>query len=142
MSDTTVQIIPMLAYEDGIAAMDWLCKAFGFLEKTRMLDDDGRLAHGELALGNGVIMLASPSKEYQSPRNHRRVCEVAATWYKVPYIMNGVLVYVDDVEKHYQRAKAFGATILSDIETGGPGSRYRVEDLEGQRWMFMQKELT
>jgi hypothetical protein len=32
-----------------------------------------------------------------------------------------------------------GAVILSGLEAGGPGLRYRVEDFEGQRWMFMQK---
>ena len=137
MSNKT-QIIPMLAYEDGVAAMDWLCKAFGFSEKTKMLDDTGRLVHGEITFGNGIIMLASPTEDYQSPGHHRQVCEVANKWSQVPYIMNGVLVYVDDVENHYQRAKKYGAVILSAIETGGPGSRYRVEDLEGQRWMFMQ----
>jgi len=139
MSDSSTQIIPMLAYEDGVAAMDWLCKVFGFSEKNKMLDDKGRLAHGELTLGNGIIMLASPTVDYQSPKHHRQVCEAAAKWYQIPYIINGILVYVDDVEKHYQKAKEYGATILSDIETGGPGSRYRVEDLEGQRWMFMQR---
>ena len=139
MSDTNPQIIPMLAYEDGVAAMDWLCKAFGFSERTRMLDEKGKLAHGELALGNGIIMLSSPTPDYQSPKHHRRECNAAAKWYQVPYIINGVLVLVDDVEKHYQTAKDFGATILSDLETGGPGTRYRAEDPEGQRWMFIQK---
>ena len=139
MSDNNTQIIPMLAYEDGLAAMDWLCEVFGFSESSRMLDDKGRLAHGELTLGNGIVMLSSPTPYYQSPRHHRQVCEKAAKWYKVPYIINGILVLVDDIEKHYQHSKECGATILSDIETGGPGSRYRVEDLEGQRWMFMQK---
>ena len=129
----------MLAYEDGVAAMDWLCKAFGFSETNRMLDDKGRLAHGELTLGSGIIMLASPTEEYQSPKHHRQVCEFAAEWYQVPYIINGILVYVDDIEKHYQRAKECGAIFLSEIEIGGPGPRYRVEDLEGQRWMFMQE---
>ena len=139
MSNTT-EIIPMLAYEDGIAAMDWLCKAFGFAERARMLDEKGRLAHGELVLGNGVIMLSSPTPDYQSPKRHRRECASAAKWYQVPYVINGLLVLVDDVEKHYQTAKDFGATILSGIETGGPGTRYRAEDLEGQRWMFMKKD--
>jgi uncharacterized glyoxalase superfamily protein PhnB len=133
------QIIPMLAYENGAAAMDWLCKAFGFTEKIRMLDDKGRLAHGELVLGDDIIMLAAPTEDYQSPKRHRQTCETAAKWYSIPYIINGVLVLVDDVETHYRRAKEHGATILSNIETGGPGIRYRVEDLEGQRWMFMQK---
>jgi uncharacterized glyoxalase superfamily protein PhnB len=139
MSDTNPTIIPMLSYENGVAAMDWLCKAFGFSEKARMLDDNGRLAHGELVSGDSIIMLATPTPDYQNPKHHRQVCEAAAKWYQVPYIINGLLVYVDDVQKHYQRAKKYGAIILSEIETGGPGTRYRAEDLEGQRWMFMQR---
>ena len=62
-----------------------------------------------------------------------------AKWYSVPYVINGTLVYVDDVENHFKTAKENGAGILSEIESGGLGKRYRVEDLEGQRWMFMQK---
>lgn len=139
MSDTNHQIIPMLAYEDGVAAMDWLCKVFGFTEKTRWLDDTGRLSHGEITFGDGIIMLASPTPDYQSPKHHRQHCEDAAKWYRVPYIINGVMVCVDDVEKHFQKAKENGATILSGLESGGPGLRYRAEDLEGQRWMFIQK---
>lgn len=140
MSDNSIQIIPMLAYEDGVAAMDWLRKVFGFTERSRMLDDKGRLTHGELMLGNSMIMLSTPTPDYQSPKHHRQVCEAAAKWYKVPYIINGILVLVDDLEKHYERAKEQGATILTDIETDGPGPRYRAEDLEGHRWMFMEKD--
>ena len=133
------QIIPILSYEDGITAIEWLCKVFGFSEKTRMLDETGRLAHGEITLGDGIIMLACPTPDYQSPKHHRTVCDESAKWYSVPYIINGVLVYVDDVKTHYQKAKESGATILTELEEGGPGARYRAEDLEGQRWMFMQK---
>jgi uncharacterized glyoxalase superfamily protein PhnB len=43
------------------------------------------------------------------------------------------------VDAHFRRAREAGATILSEIETGGPGKRYRAEDLEGHRWMFMQR---
>ncbi len=140
MSTNDARIIPMLAYEDGVAAMDWLCKAFGFTEKMKMLDESGRLAHGEIALANASVMLAAPSENYQSPKHHRQVCKEAAKWYASPYIINGVLVLVDDIEAHYKNAKACGAHILSEIETGGPGARYRAEDPEGQRWMFMQKD--
>ena len=133
------QIIPMLAYENGVEAMDWLCKVFGFTEKTKWLDDNGRLSHGEITMGESMVMLAEPSPDYQSPKHHREVCKAAAKWHEVPYIINGVLVYVDDIESHFKAAKAGGATILSEIETGGPGTRYRAEDLAGQRWMFMQK---
>jgi uncharacterized glyoxalase superfamily protein PhnB len=57
----------------------------------------------------------------------------------VPYIIDGVLVYVDDIDAHFERAKAAGAAILSPVEQGQEGKRYRAEDLEGHRWMFMQR---
>jgi len=138
MTQQLQRIIPMLAYEDGVKAITWLCEVFGFTEKTRWLDDNGQLAHGEIEMGGAVVMLAQPSPNYQSPAHHRVVCPAAAAWSETPYIINGVLVYVDDVEAHFATAKARGATILSGLEYGGPGTRYRAEDLEGQRWMFMQ----
>ena len=139
MSDQNQQIIPMLSYEDGVAAMDWLCRVFGFSEKARMLDENGILIHGEITMGDGIVMLASPTPDYQSPKHHREICKDTAQYYKVPYIINGILVQVDDVEKHYELAKENGAVILSPLEGGGPGLRYRAEDLEGHRWMFIQK---
>ena len=35
--------------------------------------------------------------------------------------------------------KSASAAILSEPEDGGPGRLYRVEDLEGHRWMFLQR---
>jgi len=133
------QIIPMLSYEKGAEAIDWLCDTFGFEEREKWLDDNGRLTHGEIAMGNSIIMLATPTPHYQSPAHNREIYEGIAAAYTSPYIINGVLVYVDDIENHFKNAKAKGAVILSEIETGGPGTRYRAEDLEGQRWMFMQR---
>jgi uncharacterized glyoxalase superfamily protein PhnB len=132
-------VIPMIAYENGPAAMDWLSRAFGFREKTRMTAPDGRLSHGEMDTGGGMIMLATPSPHYHGPKRHREECEPARQWSEVPYIIDGVLVYVDDVTAHFERAKAAGATILSAPEEASEGKRYRAEDLEGHRWMFMQR---
>ena len=129
----------MIAYEDGPSAMDWLSSAFGFKERVRMLDTSGRLSHGEMEAGQGVIMLATPTPEYQGPRRHRASCQAAQRWSTVPYIVDGVLVYVDDVNAHYEQAKQRGATIISEPEADTYGRRYRAEDLEGHRWMFMQR---
>jgi len=132
-------VIPMIAYEDGPKAMDWLSSTFGFRERARLLGQDGRLSHGEMQAGEGVIMLASPTPDYQAPRHHRDGCESAKKWSAVPYIVDGVLVYVDDVNAHYQRARQKGATILSEPEADDYGRRYRAEDIEGHRWMFMER---
>lgn len=139
MADNYPGVIPMLAYEDGPAALDWLSRAFGFRERARMLDDTGRLSHGEMDAGEGVIMLATPSPDYESPGHHRGTCEAAARWLAVPYIVDGVLVYVEDVAAHAQRAREAGGRLLSEPASDEHGTRYRVEDLEGHRWMFIQR---
>ena len=129
----------MLTYEDGLTAMDWLARAFGFREVTRMLGGDGKLSHGEMIAGlsDGHIMLANGPTGYQSPRRLRESYAAAREWLSVPWVVDGVLVYVDDVDAHFARAKAAGATILTEPEDGFPARRYRTEDIEGHRWMFM-----
>lgn len=134
-------IIPMLSYENGTAAIEWLEKAFGFVENKEMRFMDGeRLTHAELLFGDNIIMLATPCADYESIRKHRAHCKQADKWLSVPYIINGLFVYVDDIDNHFRQAKENGAEILSEIEEGFPGKRYRCADIEGQRWMFMQKE--
>jgi PhnB protein len=132
-------VIPMIAYEDGPKAMDWLAAAFGFKERMRMVTPEGRLSHGEMEAGDGLIMLATPSSDYQGPKQHREGCAQARKWSSVPYIIDGVLVYVPDVPAHFEHARRAGATILSDIDLDESAKRYRVEDLEGHRWMFMER---
>ena len=130
----------MLAYEDATTAIDWLVDAFGFRERLRYTEDDGTVTHAELELGGGLIMLATPTPDYVSPKRHRESCEQARKWSESPYVIDGVLVDVDDVDAHFARAKAAGATILSEPEDVGIGVRhYRAEDLEGHRWMFSQE---
>jgi uncharacterized glyoxalase superfamily protein PhnB len=132
-------VVPMIAYEDGVAALEWLARAFGFREVRRSVDRDGRLAHGEMIAGAGLIMLATPTAAYESPRTHRAHCPRAQAWSEVPYVIDGVLVFVDDAAAHHARAVREGAVILSPLEAGGPGRRYRAEDLEGHRWIFIER---
>lgn len=139
MSDRYPGVIPMIAYENGASAMDWLAAAFGFRERARMLSQEGRLSHGEMDTGGGIIMLATPSTHYRGPKRHREECDLAKSWHDVPYIIDGVLVYLDDVDAHFARAKAAGATILSEVESSQEGKRYRAEDIEGHRWMFIER---
>jgi len=129
----------MISYEDGIAALEWLARAFGFRETTRLTAPDGSLSHGEMRAGDGLIMLASPTPDYHGPKRHQEACEQARRWSTVPWIIDGVLVYVDHLETHLARAKAAGATILSEIEEGPPCRRYRAEDFEGHRWFFFER---
>jgi uncharacterized glyoxalase superfamily protein PhnB len=131
-------VVPMLAYEDALGALAWLAKAFGFRERARVEEPDGTIGHAELELGDGVVVLASGPEGYQGPRRHREGCESARAWSRVPWVINGVCVHVDDVDEHFAHAKGAGAIILSEPEDQPYGRLYRAEDVEGHRWMFMQ----
>lgn len=139
LDPTLPAAIPMISYEDAQAAIAWLTQAFGFVESSRMTDDDGRVVHAELRLGAAVIFVASPTSAYQSPNRHAEQCAVFREWQTSPWVIDGVLIFVDDVDAHFNQAKAAGATMLSMLEDGFPARRYRVKDIEGHRWMFMQR---
>jgi PhnB protein len=131
----------MIDYEDAERAIDFLSRAFGFVEdrSQRYTEPDGRISHAQLTLDGGSILLGGSIDGYQGPDRHASVCDVSRGWLNTPYIVDGVLVCVDDVHSHFDRARQAGAEILSSIEEGGPGTRYRVADVEGHRWMFMQR---
>lgn len=131
----------MLSYEKGVESLEWLKKVFGFKEniEMRMMEGD-RLTHAELKAGDNIIMLATPSKDYISIKKQLNQSSLMNAMFQTPYIVNGLLVYVDNVDTHFETAKQNGAEILSAIEDGFPGKRYRCADIEGHRWMFMEKE--
>ena len=51
------RIVPMIAYEDAAAAIDWLSDAFGFTERVanRYTDESGVVGHAELELGGEIV---------------------------------------------------------------------------------------
>jgi uncharacterized glyoxalase superfamily protein PhnB len=132
-------VVPMPTYQDVGAACAWLCTAFGFQERKRFTDKQGTVTTAILDVpGGGVIMPGLTGPEYQSPRRHRETCDAARRWQEVPYVIDGILVTVDDADRHCALARATGATILSEPEDTGHGRVYRAEDLEGHRWMFSE----
>lgn len=138
MAEPTIQ--PMLSYEDVGAAASWLADVFGLTEVQRFADDQGRVSHCVMSLDDGIFHLGNPSPDYVDPRRHAESCEQARRWRESPMIVDGVLAYVPDLAAHFDRVRAAGATILSEPAEGGAGMLYRVEDVEGHRWMFAQRK--
>jgi PhnB protein len=140
MPETAIaqRAVPLISYEDVGAAIDWLCNAFGFRESGERYTDEGRVTHAELELDGATVMLGWPGPDYRSPAHHAETCEHARTWLSVPYIVDGVLVYVEDVDAHCEKARAAGATILREPSTEPYGRLYNAADPEGHRWMFLQ----
>ena len=138
----TQRIVPMVAYEDAAAAIDWLREAFGFSEREgqRYTADDGTVTHAELERDGATVMLATPNADYESPRRHRETCEAARRWQDNPWVIDGLFVAVDDVDSHHAQAVSAGATVIRPLEDSPEaGMRlYTAEDPEGHRWMFGQ----
>jgi uncharacterized glyoxalase superfamily protein PhnB len=84
-------------------------------------------------------MLGHATDDYESPRRHAASCESAGRWTQTPYVVDGVLVQVDDVDAHHRRASAAGAVVLTPPEDSPHGRLYRAEDVEGHRWMFLER---
>jgi uncharacterized glyoxalase superfamily protein PhnB len=131
MSEATetaiANVFPAMRYNDAHAAIDWLERAFGFERHLVVSDDKGGIAHAELRLGPGIIMLSSAKDDefrMQSPRDlgHTSVC---------------LCIYVADVDGHYERAVAAGAEIVRPLADTHYGSReFGARDPEGQLWFF------
>jgi len=120
------RIIPMLAYDDAPAAMDFLRDAFGFEEKYRMAMPDGNIGHAEMALSGSVVMLATTWKAggLASPKD-------------LPAMPYQLFCEVDDVDGHFRRARGAGAVVVAAPEDQPYGFRtYRALDPEGHRWIF------
>ena len=121
----TQTITPYLLYEDASAAIDFLTKAFGFRERLRM-EDAGRVGHAELELGDGEVYLGQPGGGYKSPK-------------RLGLRTTLIHVYVDDVDAHFERAKAAGAEITDEPADQEYGDRrYSALDPEGIEWFFAQ----
>lgn len=120
------RVTPYLLYEDANAALDWLARAFGFRVRERIADAGGKVTHAEIELDGGVVMLGCPGPDYRGPKRHGHVHAY-------------VYAYVDDVNAHFERAKAADAKILTVPEDQYYGDRrYSAEDPEGHQWFFAQ----
>ena len=123
---TPANIFPCLFYRDAARAIEWLCRAFGFVQRMSVPGDNGTIAHAELSFGEGVVMVASckPDRGWMSPLD-------------LPAVNQVISVYVEDPDAHYARAKPSGAEITYDIRNEEYGARgYMAKDIEGNHWYF------
>jgi predicted enzyme related to lactoylglutathione lyase len=115
------ELIGHVVYEDLAQAIRWLNKAFGFAEHFRYGDrPDGAQMH----LGNAWIVVRTTRGGELTPA-------------KLGYGTQSLSVFVDDVDGHYQRAKAAGAKIVEEPhETEYGEYQYAALDLDGHHWVF------
>ena len=122
-----MSIIPYLYYQNVAGALKFLAKAFGFRKYgVQMRRPDGKINHAAMKLGNDLIMMGYPGPKYKNPKRLGKTTQ-------------SLYINVDDVERHFQRAKRAGATILEEPKDTFYGHRrYGAEDPEGHQWYFAE----
>jgi uncharacterized glyoxalase superfamily protein PhnB len=112
-------VIPELGYRDVGEAADWLCRVFGFTERLRIGSH-----RAQLVLGTGAVVateLGSAADTSAGMGTH------------------SILVRVDELDSHHERARQAGARIIRPPADYPFGERqYTVEDLGGHVWTFSQ----
>jgi PhnB protein len=129
VAGTVATVIPYLAVHDGAAALDWYAAAFGAEVGQRVAGPDGKLGHAEFAVGGAAFHLADefPEIGVVSPR----------TLGGSPVTLH---LAVGDVDAHFARAVAAGATALSEPADQPHGARHgTLVDPFGHRWMLSQQ---
>ena len=120
------QITPYLYYPDAAEALDFLVAAFGFEVVSALRDDDGTVWTAQARLGDGLVMVGPGLEGFGTMA--------------VPdgsLATSRLFVFVDDVDAHCERARAAGATIISEPDEHPGGNRqYVAADPGGQQWIF------
>jgi uncharacterized glyoxalase superfamily protein PhnB len=128
MPESRSTVMPTLRYRDAPAAIDWLCKVFGFAPHAVHTNPDGTVAHAELKLGGGMIMLGS-ARDDAYGRGFKTPAELRGIETRSTYIVAA------DVDAVYARAQADGAVVVRPLKDTGYGSReFTVKDSEGHSW--------
>lgn len=125
----TQKVMPYLLYKDVGKALKWLRKAFGFTEfGDRFEGEDGTVQHAAVSISNGgeIIMMGCPGPKYKNPKKLGTATQL-------------LYINIENVDKHFVRAKKAGAKVLHKPEDTFYGDRrYGVEDPEGHQWYFAQ----
>ena len=123
-------IVPCMRYRDAPAAIEWLCRAFGFEKRLVVPGEDRAIAHSQLTFGSGMVMVGSVG-DTEFDRCLKQPDEIGNAETQAAYII------VDDVDAHHARAKNAGASVLVGPRDEPHGGRsYSCRDPEGHLWNF------
>ena len=130
-----------LYYRDAAAAIDWLCRAFGFSVRLKVEGEGGRIEHSELEFGEGLIMVGQEEPADAPPRFGMRRASPLSTGANT----QGLMLFVDDVDAHCAAARAQGAVIVAEPAVHDYGEDYWADrsygalDCDKHIWWFTQR---
>ena len=125
---TLCNVIPCMRYRDAPAAITWLCDTFGFEPQLVVPNEDGTIAHAQLAFGNGMIMLGS-AFDTEYGRLLKQPSETGG------FVTQSAYLVVNNADLVYGRVLEGGGKILLDIKDEDYGGRgFTCSDPEGHIW--------
>ena len=117
-------LTPYLAIDGAAEAIEYYKKAFGAIERARMLAPDGKIGHAELEIGDSLLMVSDtfPQATTRPPK------ELGGT-------TTSVFMYAEDVDAVVQRAVDAGATVTMEVADQFWGDRFgSIQDPFGHSW--------
>jgi PhnB protein len=103
---------PYFIVKGAAKAIEFYKQAFGATELERMEMPDGKIAHAEIKIGDSIIMLGDESPQHgtRSPQS-------------LGGSSCGLYLYVEDVDKTFDRAITAGATSTMGVKDQFYGDR-------------------
>jgi PhnB protein len=117
-------VTPYIIVDGAARAIQFYAEAFGAKETMRLDMPDGKIAHGEIQIGNSRIMLADENPQWDA-RGPKTIGGTSTS----------LMIYVEDCDAVYERAIAAGATSLMPVQDQFYGDRSgTVIDPFGHKW--------
>ncbi len=115
-------VTPYLIVEGVAGLIDFLKQAFDAVETERVPGPDGKVGHGEVRIGDSVVMMG----------------EASGDWKPMP---GSMYLYVNDTDATYKRALDAGATSLMEPADQFYGDRNAgVKDASGNMWWIATRK--
>ncbi|HEY8545144.1 MAG TPA: VOC family protein [Acidimicrobiales bacterium] len=111
-------------YEDANGMLDWLSRVFGFQERARYVDKDGKVRQAEMWIGDTELWFSGHDE---------------GTLWADGGPEQFIGVWVDDVDAMYERVRAAGVDAEAPVDRDYDVRSFNVIDPEGYMWGFMKR---
>ena len=125
-----MSLTPYIAVKGAANAIAFYKKVFGAKEEFRLEDQDKRIGHAELSIGDGRLMLSDEYPDFGA---------------LAPPSIGGTPVklhlYVEDVDATMKKAESAGATVLRPAQDQFHGDRSgMIADPFGHQWFLATRK--
>jgi uncharacterized glyoxalase superfamily protein PhnB len=111
-------VFPCITFRDAHASIDWLERALGAERVAVHEDEQGRINHAEVRIGESIVMCGDERAGSRATPSGASV----------------VYVVVPDADAAYERARAGGADVSAPVDQDYGSRDITVTDLDGNRW--------